>query len=81
MREVRQVYRLVRIPRVHPAGLNLSEGGFVIFVSADRPDFHTSFPLVLRYRQCVDAIVLGMGTDELNEGYLRRRKSKATTKR
>ena len=28
------------------------------------------FPLELRYGQSIDAVVLGMGADELDEGYL-----------
>jgi hypothetical protein len=56
--------------RCTPAGFNLRERGFVVFVGADRSDFHASFPLVLRYGQNVDAIVFGMRADELHEGYL-----------
>jgi hypothetical protein len=63
-----------------PAGYDLCERGFVIFVGADRPDFHALFSsLVLRYGQRVDAIVFSMSANELHEGH-RRRKSKATTK-
>jgi hypothetical protein len=36
----------------------------------DRPDFHAPFPLVLRYRQGIDAIVFGMSANELHEGHL-----------
>jgi hypothetical protein len=36
----------------------------------DRPDLHHLFPLELRYGQSIDAVVLGMGADELHKRYL-----------
>ena len=56
--------------RCTPVGFDLCECRFMIFVGADRSDFHAPFPLVLRYGQRVDAIVFGVSADELHEGHL-----------
>jgi len=56
--------------RCPPVGVDLGERSPVIFVSSDWPDFHRMLPSELRYGQSVDAIVRGMGPDELYEGHL-----------
>jgi len=53
-----------------PASLDLGQRSFVILLGADRPDVHASFPSVLRYGQWINAVVLGMGPNELDEGHL-----------
>ena len=53
-----------------PASLDLGQRSFVILLGADRPDVYTSFPSVLRYGQWINAVVLGMGPNELDEGHL-----------
>ena len=55
---------------MHPSRPHFGKRGFMIFVGADRSDFHAPFPLVLRYGQGIDAIVFGMRANELHERHL-----------
>ena len=55
---------------MHPSRPHFGKRGFMIFVGADRSDFHAPFPLVLRYGQGIDAIVFGMTANEFHKGHL-----------
>src|SRR5262245_35235130 len=53
--------------RCAPAALDFGERRAVIFLGADRPDFHEISPSELRHSQSIDAVVLRMRPDELHK--------------
>lgn len=56
--------------RCTPAGVDLSERSPVIFFGTDRTNLYQLSPLKSRYGQRINAVVLGVGADELHERYL-----------
>lgn len=53
-----------------PICIDLGERRMMIFIALDRSDFHGSFALKLRDGQRIDAVVFGMGSDDLYKGHL-----------